>query len=142
MKWPSSRNSLPNDTLSWTSTSWNAERNASSFADDRMKNPQSSVMCSVIAPGARSPSASVLAAVTLAAAMNRLEPRALGLQDRLELAEHPFGLRSVVGRVVADVHVHGDKAGFGPRMHGEMRLRQQDRAGDALRLELEEIVAD
>src|SRR5512140_2973087 len=103
-----------------------------------MKKPQSSVMCSVIAPGARSPPGSVI----LPTAMDRLEARALGLQHRLELAKDALGLGGVVRRVVADVHVDGDEARLGPRVDGEVRFREQHGTRDALRLELEEVVAD
>src|SRR5262245_4220067 len=138
MKWPSRRNSLPNGTLSWTSTSWNADRNFSSTAADRMKKPQSSVMYSVIAPGARSPPGSGI----LPAAVNGLEPRSPRLQHRLELAEYSLSLRGVVGRVIADVDVDGHEARFRPRVDGEVRFGEQHRPGDALRLELVEVVAD
>ena len=52
MKWPSSRNSLPNGTVSWTSTVWYGELKRSYWRALRTKKPQSSVMNSVIAPGA------------------------------------------------------------------------------------------
>ncbi len=52
MKQPSSRNSLPNGTLSCTSTVWNGDLNFSYCRDERMKKPQSSVRNSAMAPGA------------------------------------------------------------------------------------------
>src|ERR1700750_1925923 len=103
-----------------------------------MKKPQSPVMCSVIVPG--TPSSRPAGSVILAAAMDGLEARTRGLQHRFQLAEHALGLRGVVGGVVADVDVDRDEAGFGPRVDGKMRFGEQHRAGDALRLELEEIV--
>src|SRR5256885_17196994 len=120
MKWPSSRNSLPNGLESWTSTSWNAERNFSINRADRMKKPQSSVKYSVIAPGARSPSEG--RAVILAPAANRLKARALRFQDFLQRAKHTLRLTAIVGGVVADVDVDGDESRFRPCVNREMRF--------------------
>src|SRR5206468_7910548 len=125
---------------SWTSTSWNAERNFSINRADRMKKPQSSVRYSVIAPGARSPSGG--RAVILAPAANRLIACALRFQDFLQRAKHALRLAAVVGGVIADVDVDGDESGFRPRMNREMRFGEQHRAGDALGLELKEPLAD
>src|SRR5437667_5186723 len=107
---------------------------------DRMKKPQSSVKYSVIAPGARSPSEG--RAVILAPAANRLKARALRFQDFLQRAKHTLRLTAVVGGVVADVDVDGDESRFRPCVNREMRFGEKHRAGDALRLELEEPLAD
>src|SRR6478672_4514025 len=103
MKWPSSRNSLPNDTLSCTSTAWCGERNFSNSRAERMKNAQSSDRYSVIAPGAISPGRRPASSLIAAPAMDRLEALALRLQHGLERLEQPLGLVRVVGGVVADV---------------------------------------
>src|SRR6476469_5840001 len=141
MKCPSSRNSLPNETLSCTSTAWCGERNFSNSRADRMKNAQSSLRYSAIAPGAMSPGRRA-ASLIAASAPDRLEALALGLQHGLERREQPLGLVGVVRGVVAHVDVHRDEAGFGPRVDGDVRLGQQHRSRDALRLELEEALAD
>ena len=53
MKQPSRRKSLPNGTVSCTSTVWNGEREALVLrAPMRTKKPHSSVRNSVMAPGA------------------------------------------------------------------------------------------
>ena len=105
-----------------------------------MKNPQSSVRYSVIAPGRE---------VARAALQPSAPPRWIawkrvrsGFSTRSSARNSALGLRGVVGRVVADVDVDRDEAALGPRVDREMRLGEQHRAGDALRLELEETVAD
>src|SRR5215831_5420038 len=105
-----------------------------------MKNPQSSVRYSVIAPGTRSPPSPPSA--IHAPAAYRLEVRARGLERRFELAEQAFRLLGVVGRVVAHVDVDRDRALLRPRMNREMRLGEDHRSGDALRLELVKTIAD
>src|SRR5438067_9125853 len=107
---------------------------------ERMKNPQSSVRYSVIAPGARSPSGFL--AVILAPAADRLEARALRLQHRAQRTKDAVRLVAVVRGVVADVNVDCDKSRFRPRVDRQMRFRKQHRAGDALGLELEKPIAD
>src|SRR6185437_13564806 len=139
MKWPSRRNSLPKATLSCTSTIWNGERNFSNACDDRMKKPQSSVRYSVIAPGAMSPGSRSAIGST---ALYGLETRALGLQHFFKRVEQRLGLARVVGRVIADVHVDRHRSDFRPSMNREMRFGEDHRAGDALRLELVETLAD
>src|SRR5664279_549843 len=145
MKWPSSRNSLPKAVLSWTSTAWTGERNFSYWREDRMKNAQSSVRYSVIAPGAISPGGGLTPSSgrsgILASAMDRLEMRALRTQRGLQHLEHLLGLRRVVRHQVADVDVHRDKGRLGPRVDRDMRFGEQHRARHALRLELEEALA-
>src|SRR5574337_992305 len=101
-----------------------------------MKVPQSPVTYSVITPGTRSPS------VILPAAMNGLEALAARLQRRLDRGEHALGLAGIVGRVVAHVDVDGHESRFGPGVDREMRLGEEHRSRHALRLELEEAVAD
>src|SRR6476620_8294019 len=136
MKCPSRRKSFPNVALSWTSTSWQAERNASSVAEERTKRPQSSVRCSVRIPGARSPGGDTEWLIPrlildhfLAAAVNRLKSLATRLQRRLERLEHALGLAGVVGRVVADVHVYRHESRLGPRMDRQMRFGEEHRPG-------------
>src|SRR6478752_2806710 len=145
MKCPSRRNSFPNDTLSWTSTSWYGDRNASRVAADRTKKPQSSVICSVRIARARSSggdSSCVIVDHLFAAAVNRLESLLPRLQRSLERLEHALGLERVVRRVVAHVDVDRHEPRFGPRMDREMRFGEQHRSGDALGFELEEAIAD
>src|SRR6185503_10897454 len=139
MKWPSRRKSLPNGTVSWTSTAWKGERNFSNSRADRTKNAQSSVRYSVIRPGPTSPGC--LASGIPTPAANRLEALARGLERGLERREEALGLAGVVGGVVAHVDVDRDEAGLRPRMNRQMRLGKEHRAGDALRRELEEAVA-
>src|SRR6267142_713098 len=120
-----------------------------------MKNPQSSVMYSVIAPGARSPGSlsrarspggstdveeSCVAAASesdasggglggiLAPAPDRVIVRPLRLQHCLQRAKDALGLVCVVGRVIADVDVNSVEARFGPSVDREMRLGQQHRS--------------
>src|SRR5512147_2660156 len=143
MKCPSRRNSLPKGTVSWTSTAWYGERNFSNWRAERMKKPHSSVRYSVIAPGAMSPPAPGLPDSGIAsAAVDRVEARARGLERRFERAEELVCLVGVVGRQVADVDVDGDEAVFWPRVDREVGFGEQHGAGDALRLELVERVAD
>src|SRR4029079_17242056 len=104
MKCPSRRNSLPNGSLSCTSTSWYGERNASSLAFERTKTPHPSVMYSVRTRAARSPDgdASLLIFDQFqAAATNRLHALAVGRERLLERVEHALRLVGVVRRVVA-----------------------------------------
>src|SRR4051794_10232387 len=125
MKCPSRRNSLPNETLSCTSTAWCGERNFSNSRAERMKNAQSSLRYSVIAPGAMSPGRRGVpggSSGIVTAPVDGLEALARRLQHGLERLEQPLGLVGVVRGVVAHVHVHGDEPGLGPGMDGDVRL--------------------
>src|SRR6476646_1280102 len=98
MKWPSRRKSLPNGTVSWTSTSWNAEANFSSCRADRMWNPQSAVSSSISASeGTRgvADGGGLAPSVILAAANDRLIFRALRLHRSLERAKQVLRLVAV-----------------------------------------------
>src|SRR5690242_2274494 len=101
-------------------------------------------MYSVRMPGRRSSGgdASLILDDFPAAALDRLEAFARGLERRLERLEDALGLARVVRRVVADVDVERHESRFGPRMDREVRFGEQHRAGDALRLELKEAIAD
>src|SRR5512142_3567816 len=96
----------------------------------------SSVRYSVRSPGRTSPP--VFSSGIAPSAMDRLEARVLRREGLLHRAEQPFRLGGVVGRVVAHVDVDRHETVFGPGMDREMRLRQQNRAGHTLGLELEE----
>src|SRR5487761_292359 len=140
MKWPSSRNSLPNGTVSCTSTDCHGDRKLSRRPVERMNDPQSPVRYSVMTPGARSPGET--SSVILAATVYGLEALAPRLECRLERGEHALRFDRVVRRVVAHVDIDRDKAGFRPSVNGEMGLGEQHRTGDALRFELVEAIAD
>src|SRR5436305_4444971 len=126
MKCPSRRNSLPNGTVSCTSTAWKGERNFSNSRAERTTNAHSSVRYSVITPGAMSPGGFAARAPGLSSwrdgsviapsTADRLEALAGGLEHALERVEQALRLVAVVRGVVAHVHVDGDEARLGPRM--------------------------
>src|SRR5690349_8538305 len=100
MKQPSSRKSLPNGTVSCSSTVWYGEVKRSYWRAVRTKKPRASVRNSVIAPGAMYPagtSSSCRSGIG-AAAPDGLVARALRPQHGLQVAEHTLGLGRVVGR--------------------------------------------
>src|SRR5437764_865406 len=111
-----------------------------------MKKPQSSVSCSIIAPlhvsALGSESATSAGSVILPATLDRMEFGAQRFQRDLERTEHALRLGLVIGQQIAHVDIDGHEAEFGPGMDGEMRFSEQHRAGDALRLELVEAIAD
>ena len=74
--------------------------------------------------------------------MDRLEAFAARLKRGLQHAKHVLGLRRIVGRQIADVDVDAHEARLRPGMNGHVRFGEQDRARHALRLELEEALAD
>ena len=144
MKWPSSRNSLPNGAVSCTSTV--LERRAEFLELARRPDEESPVVGQVLghcAPArcrrqearrrVRAPQATSRHPCHRGGSTGTCPPR---LQCRLQRAEDALGLVGVVGRVVAHVDVDGDEARFRPRVDREMRLGEQHRSGDALRLEL------
>src|SRR5512144_16228 len=146
MKWPSSRNSRPNGTESWTSTAWYFERKRSKHRDERTKKPHSSVIASIIAPSGRTspaPGAPPLrSAAILAAAHQRVEAGSPRLERGFQRAEQLLGFLRVVVEQVADVDVDRHEAVLWPRVDRHVRFGEQHRSGDALRLELVEAVAD
>src|ERR1700704_7140275 len=130
MKWPSRRNSVPNEAVSCTSIAWNGDWKCSNSRVERTKKPVSSVRYSVNTPGSRSEG---LSSGIAPAAVNGLEFRALRPHRVLHCAEQFFGLGRVVGRIVADVDVDRAEAVFGPGVDRQVRFGQKNGPGHRLR---------
>src|SRR5271169_6431915 len=112
MKWPSSRNSVPKATVSWTSTAWKGDRKRSNSRAERTKKPVSSVRYSVSNPGCTSPED--LPSGIAPSSMDRLKFRVLRCERVLHRAKQPLGLGRIVGRVVAYIHVDRHEAVLRP----------------------------